>query len=157
MMKAWLRRLLLGVGVGIFSGYGVSLFMGGAAVAQTPLPDVGHYRCYLSIPNRTITFAPPLSLQDEFKQDTISTARARYACVPVSKDGSPIFNPDVQLMMYGIVGPAFPAKQRPHLSLQSLNPHFPPEEVTLIKPAFLLVPSVKQTCDGMGPSVIICG
>jgi hypothetical protein len=162
-MRKWLP-VLLGLVVGLAAGYGSLMSMGGIAVAQQPLPDVGHYKCYTITPTKTVKFDPPLPLKDQFDEEAIKQARSKYLCAPVSKDGSPIFNPETFLKMYAITGPAMPKNQRPHLLLKSLNLHFPDEEVDVVKPSFLLVPTLKEQPGdggggggGGGDCLIICG
>jgi hypothetical protein len=153
---------LLGLSVGVLACYGILQFTSGRAVAQAPpLPEISHFKCYTIMKGQLLKYDPPLVLQDRlqepFHEEHVSQARSKYICTPVSKNGSPIFQPDLQLQMYAITGSAFPKNQRPHMVLKSLNPHFPDEEIDVVKPAFLLVPALKAPPPPPPDCLIICG
>jgi hypothetical protein len=142
-MKKWLPAVL-GVAVGVSACYGVLQLMGGTAVAQQHL-FVDHYKCYSIWPEQTEKFAPPLRLKDQFEAEELKHVRSKFICAPVSKEGSPIVSPEIHLKMYQIVeARAFPKNERPHVKLHSLNEHFQDEEVDVVKPSFLLVPTLKS-------------
>ena len=64
-----------------------------------------------------------------------------------AKDGSEIFNNTIHLKGYQIV-PALPLKPTPIVNLTPQNTLFPVENnVKVLKPAFLLVPTLKCVVD----------
>lgn len=69
---------------------------------------------------------------------------SRLLCAPVSKEGSPVNNPDIHLKAYEII-PAPPLDPPALVNLFPLNDHLPPEfDVRVIQPLFLLVPTIKE-------------
>jgi len=115
--------------------------LGGLAHAQ--LTPVDHYKCYLIEPPSQVP--GPLLLSDQFDpQEAVELLVSRLLCAPVSKEGSPVNNPDIHLKAYEIF-PAPPLNPPALVNLFPLNDHLPPEfDVRVIRPLFLLVPTIKE-------------
>jgi hypothetical protein len=113
--------------------------LGGLAHGQ--VVPVDHYKCYLIEPQSQVP--GPLLLSDQFRDEVVDVLISRLLCAPVSKEGSPINNPDIHLEAYEI--PAPPLDPPALVNLFSLNDHLPPElGVRVIRPLFLLVPTRKE-------------
>jgi hypothetical protein len=140
-MKRWFS-IVLGLVLGVCASYAVSWLTGSDAVAQ--LTPVDHYKCYKITPKQNVAVA--LTLVDQFETESVTKVQSRFICAPVSKNGSPVFNQDVHLKMYRVLGAkAIPKDQRPLINLTSGNPDLPNEQnVEVVRPLFLLVPNTKQ-------------
>lgn len=143
-MKTMTRIMVIVAVMALVSVGGV-----GIVNAQEITAPVDHYKCYLIRPSQTVNFPnavlpKPLELKDQFEDEQVRKLISRLICAPVSKENSPINNPDIHLKAYQII-PSKPLKQpRPKVELNSLNPHLPQETVEVLKPVFLLVPTTKR-------------
>ena len=98
-------------------------------------------------PASPITLANPIHLIDQFHDELVQKFISKLLCTPVHKDGSEVFNNTIHLKGYQIV-PALPLKPTPIVNLTSLNAHFPNQNnLKVIKPDFLLVPTLKCVVD----------
>jgi hypothetical protein len=143
----------------IFLIVAVMAFVSAGGVGVVTAGDPDHYKCYLIKPQQKVDFPNPnspnlLLLDDQFEREQVRRLISRLLCTPVSKDGSPITT-DIHLKAYQII-PSKPLDPRPVVGLQSLNPHFPPEEVVVVKPVFLLVPTQKRCLNKIDPTTPTC-
>ncbi len=106
--------------------------------------DLDHYRCYRVIRSRPVE--AKVRLRDQFGEEETIIGRARYLCVPVSKNGTEIKNSKDHLVAYRIrerVG----YRQRVRIANQFTAYH--PIAVTLTRSVWLCVPSRKLRTESL--------
>jgi hypothetical protein len=138
-MLAGARRLLalsgVALGVMIVGGGGTMAAAPGAATAPEGLD---HFKCYTTTKP---AFKPrSVEINDQFVSGKTTVLSVQTLCNPVSKDKSKILQPRAHLICFQTRDSAIEFKEQ----RVSVSNQFGKQELTVIRPASLCVPSLKR-------------
>ncbi len=131
MRRRWYR-------IAVQALVGLILVVGVPSAQAQPVDfeEETHFRCYI-VSRQTPAPATTVTLKDQFQTATLTVDEPLEFCVPTSKNGLPIEQPEEHLTMYGAA-----TELTPHLLVSTID-QFGPRTLTAVGARVLLVPTQK--------------